>query len=110
MKATLILAAALAATSASAEFMTGNELLSRINSETNYERGTAIGYIMGAFDAGQGTTHCAPANVTAGQVRDMVRNVLTAAPAARHHSADSFVSYALMEAWPCKKRERGTNL
>ena len=110
MKATLILAAALAATSASAEFLTGNELLERINAEASYDRGIALGYIMGAFDAGQGTTHCAPANVTAGQVRDMVKNVLTSAPAARHHSADSFVSYALMEAWPCKKRERGSSL
>lgn len=110
MKAAIILAAALAATSASAQFLTGNELLDRINSEIPHERGTAFGYIMGAYDAGRGIAHCAPAGVTLGQVLDMVRQSLHVAPSARHNSAEAFVTYALMNAWPCSKKRPGNNL
>lgn len=110
MKATLILAAALAATTASAEFINGNELLNRMNSELGYDRGVAIGYVMGAFDTGHGVVHCAPPTVSAGQVLDMVKQALINAPAVRHQSADAFVVYVLTKAWPCPKKSGGTNL
>ena len=100
----LIVIAALMCGTAHAEFWTGNELLSRINSNDPYERGTSLGYVMGAFDASQGVTHCPPPTVTAGQVRDMVTKTLNDGAAARHMSADSFVTYTLKAAWPCAKK------
>ena len=105
MKATIILAAGIAATSASAEFMTGNELLTRLEGETGYQRGTALGYVMGVFDTGHGVTHCAPAGVTLGQVVDMTKDALKVAPSVRHFSADIFVKHVLEEAWPCPKKK-----
>ena len=100
----LVLALAMLSGAAHAEFMSGNELLSRMSETSSYfHQGTAMGYIMGVYDATLGTTHCPPPNVTAGQIFDMVKQNLTAAPAARHLSADSFVTYSLSKAWPCKK-------
>lgn len=110
MKTAIILAAALAATSASAQFLTGNELLTRLSSDNPHERGSAFGYVMGAYDAGRGVAHCAPAGVTLGQVTDMVKQTLQIAPAARHNSAEAFVTYALLDAWPCSKKRPGNNL
>lgn len=110
MKATIILAAALAATSASAEFITGNQLLDRMNSDLGYDRGVAAGYVMGAWDSSQGILHCAPAGITLGQIHDMVKQALINAPAVRHNSADAFVVYAANKAWPCPKKNNGTNL
>lgn len=107
MKA-IIATLALVCCSASAEFLTGNELLARLNSESHYDRGSANGYIMGVFDAQLGVMHCAPLQVTVGQVVDMTRSALQAAPSVRHRSADSFVVYALINAWPCPKKGTGT--
>lgn len=107
----LALVALLACASASAEFMSGNELLTRMSADNSYDRGVANGYIMGAFDSGAGITHCPPAGVTFGQVSDMVRQTLQAAPSVRHLAADSFVTYTLSNAWPCaNKKQRGQNL
>ena len=70
-------------TLAQAEFKDGNKLLSELNHEVFYTRGVAMGYIMGVADAGAGGVHCAPPNVTAGQLQDMVKNYLENTPAER---------------------------
>lgn len=106
----LTLTALLACTSASAEFMSGNTLLTRMNSDILYDRGSANGYVMGVFDTGYGVDHCPPADVTLGQVFDMTRQALQAAPQARHLAADSFVRYVLIKAWPCAKKPKGQEL
>lgn len=107
MKKLLLIPALLCGT-AHAEFWSGNELLARINSSESYDRGTAIGYIMGVFDATHGVSHCPPTTVTAGQVRDMVTKALNDAPSVRHLAADGFVIYPLKTAWPCAKKGTGT--
>ena len=104
----LFLLALLAATTVHAEFRTGNKLLDDLNGENYYAKGVAMGYIMGATDAGSGSNHCPPASVTAGQVQDMVKNTLETVPAIRHFSADLIVNYVLNKAWPCAKK--GQNL
>lgn len=101
---TTILCAALLATSAHAEFRTGNKLLDEMNSEVNFSKGLALGYIMGVTDAGNGTNHCPPSTVTAGQLQDMVKNMLDGTPAIRHMPADAIVYYVLNKAWPCAKK------
>jgi hypothetical protein len=94
----------LAALPAHAEFLTGNKLLQLIKSSAENERNFAFGYVAGAFDTGHGAVHCAPENVTVGQVTDMVKNLLETTPSQRHKSADQFVNAMLSTTWPCKKQ------
>lgn len=97
------LLATVLATSAQAEFMTGNELLQYADSNDDMKWGIAMGYVLGAADSSMGDTHCTPENVTAGQVMQIVVDKLRENPKHRHHSADIFVSAALATTWPCKK-------
>lgn len=110
MKSTTLKAATLAAIlfagSAHAEFLSGNDLLSRLSSENLYDRGVATGYIMGVHDAGYGVAHCPAPGVTFGQISDMVRQHLIAVPAVRHLSADSHVTYVLSKQWPCQTQKK----
>ena len=66
----------------------------------------AIGYITGVFDTLRSVTHCAPAAVTAGQVAELVRGHLEAAPSVRHLTADQHVGYVLKSTWPCAEQRR----
>ena len=90
-----------------AEFLTGNQLLQRIRSDEVVERMVALGYIMGVSDARQSVSHCAGAQVTAGQTRDVVRQYLERNPANRDWSADLLITFALAEVWPCKNQNNG---
>ena len=56
---------------AHAEFKDGNKLLSEMGGSV-YDQMNALGYVTGVVDALQGVVVCNPANVTAGQVNDMV--------------------------------------
>ncbi len=89
---------------AHAEFWTGNMLLERIRSGESYDRGTALGYILGVSDFGQNVSHCSGSQVTAGQTRDVVKQYLEQNPALRDISADLLVSMALKQAWPCAQK------
>jgi hypothetical protein len=91
---------------ANAEFMSGNQLLSDMNG-TSMNQMLALGYIMGVADTFNTITVCPPANVTAGQVQDIVRQHLEANPSKRHFTADSLIKNKLEEIWPCR-RGRGT--
>lgn len=102
--ATLLLA--LAATTAQAEFLDGNALLDAMAVDSPSRNGVALGYVMGVFDTGHGVIHCAPANVTAGQARDVVRKFLEAMPQDRHNTADAITTYVLKAAWPCQEKKR----
>lgn len=103
----LALIAALTCTWAHAEFLTGNDLLSRLNGNDTQQM-VALGYVMGVFDVSMDAVHCPPANVTAGQVQDIVKNHLIATPSTRHYAADAQVRYILGKTWPCAKK--GTSL
>lgn len=98
----LLLAAALMCGAAHAEFYTGNDLLAKLNGDFG-DKMVGMGYVMGVFDVARGVEHCPPDNITAGQVRDMVKNHLEATPSTRHFVADVQVRYVLKSAWPCKK-------
>ena len=103
----LLFIALLAAAPAHAAFWDGNELLQRLNSDDAVRRAVALGYVMGVHDAFENVNHCPPANASAGQLRDIVRNYLTNVPAERHHIADQLVMRALEIAFPCSNRPRG---
>lgn len=91
-------------TAAQAEFQDGNKLLSNLKDSAYFSQGYAMGYIAGIADMGLGVVHCAPANVTAGQLNDMVKNYLENTPAERHLSGDILVNRVLKTVWPCAKR------
>ncbi len=96
----LILTLAFLCNAAHAEFWDGNTLHQRLNG-TQIEQSIALGYVIGVSDALQKATHCIPSNVTAGQIRDMMKNYLENTPANRHFSADSLISSVLKSQWPC---------
>ena len=96
---------------AQAEFVSGNDLLSRMKSDV-MEQMYALGYVIGVADSAENITVCSPDNIKAGQVYDIVQNFLEANPAIRHHSADIIIRSKLEALWPCKQqgksRGRGT--
>lgn len=108
MKKRIALLACLICASAQAEFMDGNELLSRLR-ESGIRYAAGLGYVMGVHDALQRSNHCPPNNITVGQVADMVKNHLESMPQLRHLSADVHIGYVLKQAWPCAE-QKGSRL
>ena len=104
MKLVPILLAALLATSAHADFKSGNEILDNINSDNYYSKGNAMGYIMGVVDAYSGIYICPPATITGGQIQDIVKSYLVQMPSVRHEGASMLVFRAMVEFFPCKKK------
>ena len=88
---------------AHAEFRDGNKLLADMQGEL-IDRMYALGYVVGIADMGRGYVNCMPANATAGQIRDMVKNYLENTPAERHLTGDAIVNKVLMIVWPCPKK------
>jgi hypothetical protein len=105
----LLVVLAFLPTVASAGFFSGNDLLAKMNSTDYMDRAQAIGYVQGAFDAGQSIFHCAPdsTGVTAGQVQDIVRQHLERNPSTRNYSADVLINTALRKVWPCASKGKG---
>lgn len=105
----LILASVLVSCSVHAEFKDGNKLLAELSGNTSdYIHG--IGYVMGVYDTTQGITHCPPANVTAGQVTDMVKRYMEVNPDIRHNTADRIIGVVLRRSWPCANNSGGRTL
>ena len=104
IKQLLVAASFCIATSANAEFISGNDLLSKLDSSDQMHKGFAFGYIAGVFDAGIRAVHCAPDNVVMKQVVDMVKKLLVDTPELRHQSGDKYVFAATKAAWPCAKK------
>lgn len=100
----LIFIISLLCSTAHAEFYTGNDLYNKLTSDNAIERMVGLGFVVGVSDTVQGVTHCAPDNITAGQIRDMVRQHLEATPSVRHYAAEVQVRYVLNRAWPCPKK------
>ncbi|MFG6572302.1 Rap1a/Tai family immunity protein [Sulfitobacter sp. 1A13353] len=99
----------MAAPATAQSFMTGNKLLDNCDSINPSYCG---GYIVGVFDAAlpvieegntvYGFTFCAPQEVLAGQIRDVVVQWLQRNPSKRHYAAPSLVMVSLSEAYPCQ--------
>jgi hypothetical protein len=104
-----VLCLALVASSAQAEFLDGNKLLSDMKGSHGFQM-SALGYVMGVADAIQNAVACVPPSVLSGQVLDMVRNYLEANPAVRHLTADMIVTHVLKQAFPCAQKPQGRTL
>ena len=104
MKKLILTLALVAGTAQAGTFWDGNKLYNKLQGNT-MEQMQALGYIMGVADALDTATICAPNNVTAGQINDMMKNYLENYPAVRHLAADSLISLVLGRMWPCEKKK-----
>jgi hypothetical protein len=88
-------------------FFDGNDLYSQMTSEDGFERSGAIRYVQGAYDATilhvPTLSRQIPDDITAAQVRDIVKLYLAKHPEIRHRAAAGLVGDALSEAYVTKK-------
>lgn len=98
-----LLSALVCASANAGVFWDGNRLYNKLTGDSG-DRMQALGYIMGVSDAVDAILVCAPANATAGQLNDMVKQYLDQYPSIRHLAADSIVTRALERVWPCEKK------
>ena len=103
MKLAAIILLVVSVTANAGTFWDGNKLHNKLQGST-VEQMQALGYIMGVADALDTATVCAPTNVTAGQLNDIIKNYLENTPAVRHLAADSLISAVLGRVWPCQKK------
>jgi hypothetical protein len=87
---------------ANAEFIDGNNLYSKMNSDYQ-DQAYAMGYITAIADAFSGTAICLPTNARVGQITDVVKQYLYRHPEQRQYTADAIVFTSLKEVWACKK-------
>lgn len=97
---------------ASAQFMSGNDLLQdlkrlRVSREvstvtpSDFAGGKARGFVMGVHDVARGYSVCTDVNVNATQVEDIAFDYLERNADTRHKTAASIVLVALAEKFPC---------
>lgn len=88
--------------SAFPSFITGNELLNNLESESHYNRGYASGFISGVFSATEGLSHCVKSDeITLSQVSRLAEKYLQDNPAELHRAASLLLLKAFQEAFPC---------
>jgi hypothetical protein len=92
---------------AHAQFRTGNQLLTELQSTEVIDRMYALGYVVGVTDTMLNINHCPPGGMTAGQLSDMTKSYLTNNPQVRHFAADGLVLAMLRQSWPCPKKGKG---
>jgi hypothetical protein len=103
MKRLLIALTAALAFSAQAQFINGNMLLKKMNSDTWTEIGFAQGYVTGVADSYDGELFCIPERVNVGQLVDLAKSYIVNNPKDRHRHAGALVAIAFVEVFPCKK-------
>jgi hypothetical protein len=98
----LFLAAWLAAlpVCASAQMVTGNELLAKCQGDT-VDRYWCSAYLQGVLNTL--TNHCLPKEVTFGQAQDVIIRHLTAYPQVRHYPASNLIEIAIKQSFPCRR-------
>lgn len=89
---------------AHAEFMTGNQLYSKLTSP-GLDQVLGLGYVMGVFDTKRGVDFCPPSEVIAGQVKDIVQGYLERNPQHRQLTGDVLTIVALSSVWSCKQQK-----
>jgi hypothetical protein len=91
-------------------FVSGNDLLRRMDSQETFDRLYALGFVLGVHDTLGGEVICAPQGATAGQLRDVVRKHLTNNPETRDLGAATIVMVSLAVTYPCSKKPKGKQL
>jgi hypothetical protein len=89
-------------------FLTGNDLLRHMDSESIGNRMHALGFVVGVHDTLSDEVICAPTGVTAGQLRDVVKKKLVENPEVRDMGAAVLVMVTLAGTYPCaNKKDKG---
>lgn len=109
------LAVLLTAGEGRADFLSGQDLNEMCSSDNLYSEGACLGYIEGVYDAGLAidtdpnkrrwpglVRACVPDDVSAGQLKEVVKKRLRENPAEWHYEADYIVARAFQEAFPCR--------
>jgi hypothetical protein len=91
-------------------FVSGNDLLRRMDSQDTIDRLYALGFVLGVHDTLSNEVICAPQGATAGQLRDVVRKHLTSNPETRDLGAATIVMVSLAITYPCAKKPKGKQL
>lgn len=106
MRLTLAFCAALASSSALANFHDGNKILEYCRGSGALNEAFCYGLIAGLSD-GLTTSHmstiCTPNSVTLQQVRDIIVQHVTINPATRHQASSVLAYIALSTAFPCRR-------
>ena len=103
MKHLMICLTLLLSLSAHAQFITGNMLHTRVNSDETHDRIWAMGFITGVSDAYDDELFCIPTGVNVSQITDVTKDFLRRNPRDRHIAAAALVMLALVDTFPCKK-------
>jgi hypothetical protein len=103
----LLLVLMVSSSTAHAQFLTGNNLLSDLQSSETVRRTFATGYIAGIADTLESITFCIPSGVNLGQLRDMTEQYLLRNSSIRNLAADVLVVGMLSQRWPCKHDSSG---
>jgi hypothetical protein len=92
-------------TSANAQFISGNKLLSYLNSTNQSEMMSGVFYVAGVLDkAEEDKEICSPNNATLRQAQSIVKKSLENLPEYLHLNASLHVFLSLKKAWPCPKQ------
>lgn len=102
----ITLIAALITNTAQAQYFTGSELLSRLNSSDAYMRGSAMGYIASVHDVNREVLRCFPKEVQLGKLRDEVKAHLESTPEIHYLPADLFVTHVITNMSRCNKESK----
>lgn len=95
---------------AHAEYFSGILLNKYCSSESRYEQGMCLGYIVGVVDSfnttyavkGEKKIFCIPAGVTSGQLVLVMKKSMQEHPETLHLPASAHTLSALTAAFPCK--------
>ncbi len=96
--------------SAHAEYFSGILLNKYCNSNSDYEKGMCLGYIVGVVDSfnttysvnGEKRIFCIPPGVTSGQLVLVMKKSMQERPETLHLPASAHTLSALTEAFPCR--------
>jgi len=90
-------------------YETGNSLLKNCESESNYELGICLGFVIGVAEAANNIvglyqitpTYCISTEVTQGQLRKVFINYANDNPQDLHYGASDLILNAFAKAFPC---------
>lgn len=89
-----------------AGFKTGNDIYKDLmDTDSVVAQMYVLGFIAGVHDSFSGDSICTNTNVTAGQLRDIVKKYLQERPEMRDLGGAILVLIALAQAFPCAKKK-----
>ncbi|MFN7881771.1 MAG: Rap1a/Tai family immunity protein [bacterium] len=98
------------AIASSGTFLSGDELYEKMKSPAEDQKKYALGFVVAVHDLGDTKIFCSPADVTAGQVFNLIQLHLAETPRSRHIPAASIVTFILAASWPCDPDAKGPQL